>query len=79
MLLGAGWPGWRADRGDVALAERCEQGAAAIADAFDAAFWLPDAGFYAMALDGQKRPVASIGSNVGQALWTGIIPARRAP
>ncbi len=65
-------------RGDAALAERCEQGATAIADAFDAAFWLPDAGFYAMALDGQKRPVASIGSNVGQALWTGIIPARRA-
>jgi glycogen debranching enzyme len=39
---------------------------------------MPDAGFYAMALDGRKRPVASIGSNAGQALWTGIIPAGRA-
>ena len=65
-------------RGDLALAERCEAGARAIADAFDAAFWLPDAGFYAMALDGAKRPVASIGSNPGQALWTGIIPPERA-
>ena len=36
------------------------------------------AGFYAMALDGAKRPVASIGSNAGQALWTGIVPAARA-
>ncbi len=65
-------------RGDIALAERCEKGAAAIRDAFDAAFWVPEAGFYAMALDGQKRPVASIGSNAGQALWTGIVPAARA-
>ena len=65
-------------RGDLALAERCEAGARAIADAFDAAFWLPEVGFYAMALDGRKRPVASIGSNPGQALWTGIVPAERA-
>jgi glycogen debranching enzyme len=65
-------------RGDLALADRCEAGARAIAEAFDAAFWLPDAGFYAMALDGAKRPVASIGSNPGQALWTGIIPPERA-
>ena len=65
-------------RGDLALAERCEAGARAIAEAFDAAFWLPDAGFYAMALDGRKHPVASIGSNAGQALWTGIIPPERA-
>jgi glycogen debranching enzyme len=65
-------------RGDLALADRCEARAQAIADAFDAAFWLPDAGFYAMALDGAKHPVASIGSNPGQALWTGIIPPERA-
>ena len=43
-------------RGDLALAERCEAVRTRIADAFDAAFWLPDAGFYAMALDGAKRP-----------------------
>ena len=38
----------------------------------------PNSRFYAMALDGEKRPVASITSNVGQALWTGIISAERA-
>ena len=38
------------------------------------AFWLPDEGFYAMALDAAKRPVASIGSNPGHALGAGIVP-----
>ena len=39
---------------------------------------MPKARFYAMALDGEKRQVGSIGSNVGQALWSGIVPAERA-
>lgn len=38
------------------------------------AFWMEDAGFYAMALDGAKRPVRSIGSNAGHALATGMVP-----
>jgi glycogen debranching enzyme len=42
------------------------------------AFWLPDEGFYAMALDADKRPVASIGSNAGHALGAGIVPAEYA-
>ena len=66
-------------RGDLALAERLDVAATTLQTRFDAAFWLPDAGFYAMALDGDKRQVASITSNPGQALWTGIIPAERAP
>jgi glycogen debranching enzyme len=65
-------------RGDPALATRLDADADALRDRFDAAFWLPDAGFYAMALDGAKRPAATIGSNAGQALWSGIIPAARA-
>ncbi len=65
-------------RGETQLADRLESAATDIQARFDAAFWLPDAGFYAMALDGEKRPVASVGSNVGQALWAGIVPAGRA-
>jgi glycogen debranching enzyme len=65
-------------RGETELAERCEAAAASLREAFDAAFWMPDRGFYAMALDGQKRQVGTIGSNVGQALWTGIVPPVRA-
>ena len=66
-------------RRDLALAERLDLAATQLQKKFDDAFWLPDARFYAMALDGDKRPVASITSNPGQALWTGIIPDARAP
>ena len=65
-------------RGEVELAVRLDAAADALRDLFDAAFWLPDARFYAMALDGDKRQVASIGSNAGQALWSGIVPQERA-
>lgn len=44
---------------------------------FDAAFWLPKAGFYATALDGAKGQVASITSNPGHALWCGLVPPAR--
>jgi glycogen debranching enzyme len=65
-------------RGEAALADRLDAAADALRERFDEAFWLEDQGYYAMALDGAKRPVASIGSNVGQALWTGIVPQARA-
>ena len=65
-------------RGDVPLATRLDADADQLRERFDAAFWLADVGFYAMALDGAKRPAATIGSNAGQALWSGIIPAARA-
>jgi glycogen debranching enzyme len=42
------------------------------------AFWLPDEGFYAMALDADKHAVASIGSNAGHALAAGIVPMEHA-
>jgi glycogen debranching enzyme len=47
--------------------------------AFNSAFWLPEEGYYAVALDGAKRPVDSITSNPGHALWSGIIDEQRAP
>lgn len=40
-------------------------------------FWL-DEGYYALALDGDKRPVASITSNPGHVLYAGAAPPRRA-
>ena len=42
------------------------------------AFWMADERFYAMALDGAKAPVRSIGSNPGHALGAGVVPARHA-
>ena len=65
-------------RGEMELAARLDTAADVLRDRFDDAFWMPKARFYAMALDGEKRQVGSIGSNVGQALWTGIVPAERA-
>ena len=65
-------------RGDTELAARLDAASDTLRARFDDAFWLEDIGFYAMALDGHKRPVASIGSNAGQALWTGIVPPARA-
>ncbi|HEX5451677.1 MAG TPA: glycogen debranching N-terminal domain-containing protein, partial [Candidatus Limnocylindrales bacterium] len=66
-------------RRDLPLAERLDIAAVNLQARFEDAFWLPEAGFYAMALDGEKRPVASITSNPGQALWSGIVSDERAP
>ena len=39
---------------------------------FHAAFWLPELGCYAMALDRDKRPLDVVSSNAGHVLWTGL-------
>ena len=65
-------------RGETDLAARLEVDAETLMTRFDEAFWMPEARFYAIALDGEKRQVGCIASNAGQALWTGIVPAERA-
>ena len=61
-------PAWSAE-----LAARAERMRAR----FDDAFWMPDRGFYAQALDGRKRMIRDIVSNAGHVLWTGIADAER--
>lgn len=46
---------------------------------FNRAFWMPEEGFLALALDGHKRQVRSIASNAGHCLATGIVDAAYAP
>lgn len=46
--------------------------AAALRTRFHESFWLPDKGYFAMALDADKRPVDALASNMGHCLWTGI-------
>jgi glycogen debranching enzyme len=65
---------WR----DRALAERLEREAAELRDRFDEAFWVDErGGFFALALDRDKRRVDSLTSNIGHLLWSGIaLPSR---
>jgi glycogen debranching enzyme len=67
----AGWIGDQAAKRDFLLR------AGQLARRIDP-FWLPDDHWYAQALDGEKRPVASIASNGAQLLFTGAVPAERA-
>ncbi len=63
---------------DEGLADRLEREATELAERFDAAFWVKDrGGYYALALDGRKRRVDSLCSNMGHLLWSGIVPERR--
>src|SRR6478752_5074187 len=52
--------------------------AAALFEKFNEDFWDEQSGFYAFALDGDKKKVLSAASNVGQCLWSGIIAPERA-
>jgi glycogen debranching enzyme len=63
--------------GDEARAESLLAGAARIGAALER-FWLPDRGFYAMALDTEKRPSGALASNQGHLLWAAAVPRDRA-
>jgi glycogen debranching enzyme len=45
---------------------------------FNDAFWDEESGFYAFALDGEKKKVLTVASNPGHCLWSGIVPPERA-
>jgi glycogen debranching enzyme len=63
---------------DEQLAERLEREAAELKARFNRDFWLAGRDCYALALDGQKRPVDSITSNIGHLLWSGIVDDEKA-
>jgi glycogen debranching enzyme len=58
---------------DDALAQKLEDQAADLKHRFHEDFWLEDRGYYALALDGDKKPVDSLTSNIGHLLWSGIV------
>jgi tetratricopeptide (TPR) repeat protein len=64
--------------GDEAGAGAFASKARALGARWHDAFWMPDEGFYAMALDGDKRQVRSMGSNAGHALAAGLVPREHA-
>jgi glycogen debranching enzyme len=66
--------GWKDDE----LATRLEGEAEELRRRFDSAFWIDErGGYYALALDGGKRPVDALCSNTGHLLWSGIVPPAR--
>jgi glycogen debranching enzyme len=58
---------------DDALGDRLAAEAAELRRRFHQDFWLEDRGFFALALDGDKRRVDSLTSNIGHLLWSGIV------
>jgi len=66
------------ERGETELARHWTEKARTLRREFNRAFWLPDRGYFALGLDGDKRPIDSLGSNVGHCLWTGIVDRDKA-
>lgn len=64
--------------GDTQKADKLKKDATELAKRFEKAFWMPQNGFYAMALDTDKKPLEVISSNPGQLLFTRIIGRERA-
>jgi glycogen debranching enzyme len=63
---------------DEALAQRLEREAGELQTRFEQDFWLEQRGYYALALDRDKRPVDSLTSNIGHLLWSEIVSPERA-
>ncbi|HYU56694.1 MAG TPA: glycogen debranching N-terminal domain-containing protein, partial [Actinomycetota bacterium] len=59
--------------GDGERAARLHQEASALRKRFNEAFWMEDEQYFAEALDGHKRPVRSVVSNPGHALYCDIV------
>ncbi len=64
--------------GDRETSERCEAKARDLREAFNRDFWLEEEGCFAVGLDADKAPIDSVTSNVGHALWAGIVDADKA-
>jgi glycogen debranching enzyme len=45
---------------------------------FNERFWIPEHGILALALDGEKRRVDAVASNMGHCLWSGIVDREKA-
>jgi glycogen debranching enzyme len=59
--------------GDPGVACDYEERAERLKLAFNERFWLEERGYYATGLDGDKRPIDSLTSNIGHCLWSGIV------
>ncbi|WP_426977247.1 glycogen debranching N-terminal domain-containing protein [Pseudarthrobacter sp. O4] len=71
---------WMAyDAHDASLGDELAEQAAHLKKQFNEQFWMPDRGYYAIALDGKKRQVDACASNMGHCLWLGFVDEDKAP
>ncbi len=75
--LSRSWIAYNA--GDIDLAAQYRDLAVRLKKQFNQQFWLPERGYYAIALDGDKRPVDACASNMGHCLMFGIVDEDKAP
>jgi glycogen debranching enzyme len=66
------------EAGDRTTADAWRARADALREAFNRDFWLKERGWLAMALDGDRRPLDALTSNMGHCLWTGILDEDKA-
>ncbi len=64
--------------GDIDTADRLKREATEMAKRFEKAYWMPARGFYALALDANKKQCQVISSNPGHLLFTRMISQERA-
>ncbi len=69
------------EAGDHELAASYGERARELKRRFNEAFWVETdgGGYLAMGLDRDKRKIDGVGSNMGHALWTGIVDLEKAP
>jgi glycogen debranching enzyme len=64
--------------GEIEEAKRLRSAAALLRQEVERRYWLEEEGYYALALDGEKRLVATIASNPSHLLWYGLPSPERA-
>jgi glycogen debranching enzyme len=74
LMAGLAWV-----KGERRWARELWRSARALKRRFNRDFWMEEEGFYALALDPDKRPVRAVTSNVGHCLATGILDRTRLP
>ena len=70
--------GLYARRGDATRADYLTAEASRMRKRFNHDFWMEKIGYFALAIQGDGRPVTTVTSNPGQALWSGIVDADKA-
>ena len=66
------------EMGEVDAAAKWRARAVDLKRRFNQDFWVEERGWLAMGLDADKRPIDALASNMGHALWTGIVDEDKA-